>query len=122
MLHASVQQIDRGPLLVYQDGVSYEVEFTTFKGPTTSVVTLAPHTIRPIEETVVMTSRSGGARRRSVKVLSCASSVPNAGHEEAAIRPRAPGAAPTLGRHKWVDLRSSHPRRILIQIDAALSP
>lgn len=47
-------------VMVYQDGASYEVEFTTFKGQTTSVVTLAPHAIRPIEETDVMASRSGG--------------------------------------------------------------
>jgi len=38
-------------VMVYKDGAGYEVEFTTFKGQTISLVTLKPEDIRPVEET-----------------------------------------------------------------------
>jgi hypothetical protein len=42
---------------VYGDGAGYEVEFTTFKGQTVSLVTLEPHLIRPVGERDIIATR-----------------------------------------------------------------
>jgi hypothetical protein len=44
-------------VLVYDGGAGYEVEFTTFKGQTLSVVTVEPDAIRPVGETDVIHTR-----------------------------------------------------------------
>jgi hypothetical protein len=49
---------DTGTIVhVYEDGNSYEVEFTTFAGETIAIATLPADAIRPIADRKIMTAR-----------------------------------------------------------------